>query len=54
MDGMDLKAWENWPTLLAKRYCFNLKSDITSLFIANGSETNNSVCQVMLASFAKA
>ena len=45
-----LKAWRNWPTLLAKHYCFRLKSGV--LFIANNSETNDSVCQAMLASFA--
>ena len=49
-----LKAWRNWTTLLAKHYCFRLKSGITFLSIANNSETNNSVCQAMLASFAKA
>ena len=31
-----------------------LKSDVTILSIANDSETNNSVCQAMLASFVKA
>ena len=48
-----LKAWRNWPKLLAKDYCFHLKSGVTPLTIANDSETNN-VCQAMLASFAKA
>ena len=32
----------------------NLKSAVTFLSVANDSETNNSVCQAMLASFTKA
>ena len=49
-----IKAWRNWPTLEAKQYCFGLESGITFLSIANDSETNNSVSQAMLSSFAKA
>ena len=44
-----LKAWRNWPTLLAKHYCFCLKSGVTFLSIANDLETNNSACQAVLA-----
>ena len=35
-----VKAWRNWPTLLAKHFRFPLKSGITFLSIANISETN--------------
>ena len=49
-----VKAWRNWPTWFAKNYCFRRKSGVTFLSIANDSETHNSVCQAMLASFAKA
>ena len=48
-----LKAWRNWPTLLAKHYCFPFKSGVTFLSIDNDSETNKSVCQAILASFAR-
>ena len=41
-------------TLLAKHYCYHLESGITFSSIANDSETNNSVCQAILTSFAKA
>ena len=37
-----------------KHYRISLKSGVTFLSIANDSETNNCVCQAMLASFAKA
>ena len=47
-----IKAWRNWPTLLAKHYCFHLESGVTFLSIAIDSEANNSVCQAMLDSFA--
>ena len=36
--GVHLKAWGNWPTLLAKHYCFRLKSGVTFLSIANDLE----------------
>ena len=42
------------PTLLARNYCFHLKSGVNFLSIANDSETNNSVCQAMLASSSNA
>ena len=41
-------------TLLAKHYCFHLKSGVTFLLIANDLETNNNFCQSMLAIFANA
>ena len=46
--SLSVKVWRNWPTLLAKHYCFRLKSGVTSFTMANDSETNNSVCQAML------
>ena len=52
--GMALMAWQNWPTLLAKHYCFHFRLGVTFLSITNDSETNNSICQTMLAGFAKA
>ena len=36
-DNDSLKAWRNCPTLLAKHYCFHLKSGVTFLSIANDS-----------------
>ena len=51
-ENIIVKAWQNWPTLIAKDCCqFPLKSGITFLSIANDSETNKSVCQAVLASF---
>ena len=51
-DGkISIKAWRNWPILLAKH---RLKSGVIFLSTANDSETNNSVCQAMLASLANA
>ena len=38
----------------AKVYVTCLLPDVTFLFLANDSETNNSVWKAMLASFAKA
>ena len=49
-----VKAKRNWPTLLAKHYCFCLKSGVTFLSIANDSKTNKCFCQAILASFAMA
>ena len=49
-----LKARRNWSTLLAKHWCFHLKLGVTFLPIAYDLEANNSLCQAMLASFAKA
>ena len=40
-----LKPWRNWPTSLAKHYCFRLKSGVKFLSLANALEINNSVCQ---------
>ena len=37
-----------------KDCCFHIKSGVTSLSIADDSETNNIVCQAMLASFTNA
>ena len=48
-----IKAWRNWPTLLAKEYCFRFNSGIIFLLIANDLEKNKSVCRTMIASFAK-
>ena len=48
------KTLGNWPTLLAKHYCFHLKSGVTFLLIATDLETNNNFCQSMLAIFANA
>ena len=39
---------------ITSQHCFRLKSGLAFLSIANDSETNNSMCQAMLASFAKA
>ena len=47
--GVHFKTWQNWPTLLAKHSCFCIKIRRYLLFIANDSETTNSVCQAMLA-----
>ena len=38
-----IKAWRSCPRLLAEHYCFHLESGVTFLFIANDSETDNSV-----------
>ena len=48
------KGLAKLATLLVKHYSFCLKSGFKVLSIANDSETNNSVCQSMLASFSKA
>ena len=48
-----LKTWRNWPTLLAKHHCSRPNSNVRWLSIANATETNNSVWQAMLASFAR-
>ena len=48
------KAWRNWPTLLAKHYCFRLKSGVVFFAFFNDSETNNSDGQALLANFGKA
>ena len=48
------KGLAKLATLLVKHCCFCLKSGFKFLSIANDSETNNSVCQAMLASFSKA
>ena len=50
---MNLKAWRNWPTLLAKHHCSGPNSNVRWLSIANDTETNNSVWQAMLARFAR-
>ena len=49
-----IKAWQSCPRLLAEHYCFHLESGVTFLSKANDSETDNSVCQSVLASFIKA
>ena len=35
-------------------HCFHVKSGVTFFSLANDSETNKNVCQVMLASFGNA
>ena len=47
------KAWRNWPTLLAKHHCSRPNSSVRWLSIAFDAETNNSVWQAKLASFAR-
>ena len=49
---MVLKAWQNWPTTLLAESVSN--QVLIFSIAANDSETNNGVCQAMLASFAKA
>ena len=50
------KARRNWPIMVAKQYCPNLNSSIiiTINNNSNDSEIDNSACQAMLSSFAKA
>ena len=49
-----IKEWRNWPAFLARHYRFRLESGVTFFSIANDSQINNSICQAILASFAKA
>ena len=50
---LNIKAWRNWPTLLAKHYCLFLCHYLWTINARCYLDENNDIWLAMLASFAR-